>query len=85
MGYTYEAGVYTPKNYELYNDALVTHNYLLNVGISYEGEDGDNSFSYNISLKTNSEFPMPEIIGKDYPNHYQHMQEIKTYIVYYVS
>jgi hypothetical protein len=37
------------------------------------------------SLKTNSEFPMPEIIGKDYPNHYQHMQEIKTYIVYYVS
>ena len=54
IGYTYEAGVYTPKNYNLYNDALVTHNYLLDVGISYEGEEGENSFSYNISLKTNS-------------------------------
>lgn len=54
IGYSYDSGTYTPIDYEAYNKTIISHINLLNVGITYEGKEETSSFSYNISLKTNS-------------------------------
>jgi hypothetical protein len=54
IGYSYDSGTYTPIDYKAYNKTIISHINLLDVGVTYEGKEETNSFSYNISLKTNS-------------------------------